>query len=463
MKILWLAASFALMVSCGKPASKGRDFSGQAAKAAGAGDDAGAASVPMAISLASFTEHVYKPVLSSDCSSCHATTWAPVPKSIKQTGEGAEAVTEIEVPESIESAHKSFLEIVNFSSYSGVELTRPVTKLAGGHNCSRASDTECAKVMTTAIKAWLDDLEKAGFKPTPAFHENSTALVPMSGATAGKGEVDTAFDVGAGVDTATIAAPWKMATDDPDGPLESYATTDDTQARNAGNAVAAQIVTFNLDAKTAGEYDMWVRVKSKSTNNVRVSVGVNNAGFTALTLPVTGTEWKWIPVTVTQNNVTRPVKATVAVGRVTFRVGFQDPGIRVSYVALTKRVADFDGEVFSRKYYEITVPLKVADVANASIVALVWDVTIADGSKSLGVKKLMIRSDVPLAIKGVKPLINGIHLINTGAYEIVDTVAGGPDPLKQTIQTGGSTATTWVADRTTDTLGFAFDAISKAP
>jgi hypothetical protein len=111
---------------------------------------------------------------------------------------------------------------------------------------------------------------------------------------------------------------------------------------------------------------------------------------------------------------------------------------------------------------DIAVPLKVAGVEGAKIVATVWEQTMEEGKRSLGVKQLRIVSPVPLHVKGIYPLINGLYSANHGTYTLVDTVAGGPDSTKQLISTGGSTASTWIADLKADKLSFAFDVIEVA-
>jgi hypothetical protein len=182
---------------------------------------------------------------------------------------------------------------------------------------------------------------------------------------------------------------------------------------------------------------------------------------------VTGADtWKWSQMFQAAANATVPTANpftfnVAAPGPIQLRVAQREGAVKINQIVITTK-PDFNGDQFTRTFMDITVPLKVAGVEGAKIIATVWENTVEEGKRSLGVKELKIVSPVPLHIKGIYPLINGIYSPNHGTYTLVDTVAGGPDATKSVISTGGSTASTWLADLKVDKLSFAFDVIEVA-
>ncbi len=405
--------------------------------------------VPVAASLTSFQTNVYEPILGPYCSSCHSETFAAKP--------GADGSS----PD-IERAHTEFLKRTNFNAFAGVDRTLPVSKMdwkTGGHNCWEAEAKKCYDKMSGAINAWLTDLAAAGYKPTPVKYPNTSEQVAFASATPVAIAIDQNNYVAQGVDKATLAAPFAMATDDADGPIKSYATSPDTTAPGGNNANQAQSITFNMDVKAPGTYYVWMRVKTKAAANSRFFIQAG-AGAVTPVAPGATTNWKWVQVTTTANNVTTPLSlAVTAAGAQPVKVFYRDPGARINMVVITQRKDDFNGDQFVNEYKEVKVPLKVAGADGAAIVATIWEQTKAEGKKSLGVTGLKIVSSAPLKVKNIKPLINGLFYSNHATYTIVDTVAGGAQPE---IKTGGSTASTWLADIGVDQLSFSFETLEVA-
>jgi hypothetical protein len=71
-------------------------------------------------------------------------------------------------------------------------------------------------------------------------------------------------------------------------------------------------------------------------------------------------------------------------------------------------------------------------------------------------------SPVPLHVKNIKPLINGLFYSNHATYTLVDTVAGADKPIIST-GAGASTASVWVTDKSVDKLSFSFEVLEVAP
>jgi hypothetical protein len=268
-----------------------------------------------------------------------------------------------------------------------------------------------------------------------------------------------------GVDKATLVAPFTMATDDVDGAIKAYATSPAAPRINNAPAAATQGIKFNLDVKAPGTYFVWARVKTDADASNEFFVRPNNGAAVAFIAPVTGKDtWKWAQMMIVQNNANTANPFTfnvAAAGVIPVDVLVREGAAKINQLVITTK-PDFNGDQFIRTFMDITVPLKVPGVEGASIVATVWENTVEEGKRSLGVKELKIVSPVPLHVKGIYPLINGIYSANHGTYTLVDTVAGGTDATKQVISTGGSTASTWLADLKVDKLSFAFDVIEVA-
>lgn len=406
------------------------------------GQPAPVANVPMAESLASFEANLYKPLLQPFCASCHGTTF---------------------VENDVSKAHAAFLTRAGFDKFAGIDQTLPVLKMKQSHNCWDGSTKVCVGLMQEKMDLWLKDLEFAGFKPTPVKYPNATDAVALKDNAAIALTIPGEYAF-AGVDKATLAAPFTMGTDDIDGAIKSYVTSPAGTVRAAA-ANNAQSLTFNLDAKVAGTYFVWARVKTEAEASNEFFVRANNGNGLAFIAPVTGKDtWKWAQMMVVANNANtvNPFTFNVAApGAIPMAVLFREATAKINQLVITTK-PDFNGDQFTNSFKDISVPLKVPGADGAKIVATVWENTTEEGKRSLGVKELKIISPVPLHVKGIYPLINGIFSANHGTFTLVDTTAGGPDATKSVINTGGATSSTWIADITLDKLSFSFDVIEVA-
>lgn len=467
-KFVFLGTLLGLLSGCGKAPSKpyaGTVASGQIDPITGqpiSDDGSPAASVsdlPMDASLAAFEAYVYGPILSQYCANCHAETFAPKAHEMGPDG------TLVASDDELAKAHSAFLARANFDAFAGVDQTLPVTKMDyknGGHNCWEAEPKKCYDKMVEAINLWLGELETAGYKPKPVQYPNATEGVMLSTAAPVSVTVDaTSYFVGSAEKLAALTAPWQMMKDDVDGPITSYITpaAGTAPAGNAAQAATAQI--FNMDIKAAGTYYVWARIKTPAGNMSRFFVGANGANGVVQT-PGQTTTWKWVQIMQGNANNRVPMQFTLAAAPaapVPMRVFLGDPGVKINTLVVTSRKDDFNGEQISNQYFDVKVPLKVAGADGAMIVATVWKMTDGEGKKSIGVKELRIESAVPLKVKNIKPLINDLYFSNHGTYTIVDTVAGGSDPV---IKTGGATSSIWLADLEKDKLSFSFEVLEVA-
>jgi len=408
----------------------------------------GVANVPMDVSLASFKANLYEPVLVPFCQECHATTF---------------------VDSNIEKAHLTFLEKSKLNNFPGVEQSFAVDKMKHAHNCWEGTTKACVDTMAAKVTLWLKDLEANGFKPTPVTYPNATGEIMLATAAPVNLTIpnDYAF---AGITGATLTG-YTMATDDVDGAIKSYATSPAAaRAAAAPNAAtpAVPFITFNLDVKAPGTYFVWARLKTEAATSNELWVSPTaGAAFQSFIAPVTGKDtWKWAQMFQAAANATVPTTTpftftVAAAGPIQLRVAQREGGVKINQLVVTTQTA-FNGDQFTRSFMDIVVPLKVPGVEGAKIIATVWENTMEEGKRSLGVKELRIDSPMPLHVKGIRPLINGLYNESHNTYTLVDTVAGGPDATKSVISTGGSTASTWLADLKVDKISFSFDLIEVA-
>jgi len=459
--ILALSSFVAMgLAGCGQPPSKpkgsiplgaspgGTDLDGDGIDDATGQPVATVTDIPMEVSLASFKANLYEPVLKPFCADCHHTTF---------------------VEDDVSKAHLAFLSRSDFDKFAGIDQTLPVLKMKQAHNCWDGATKTCIDMMTDKMKLWLADLEANGYKPKPVVYPNATGDILMNTAAPIALTIPTDYAF-AGLTGATLTG-YTLATDDVDGAIKNYATSPAAaRAGNAPNAAnpAVPFITFTLDAKVAGTYFVWARVKTAADTSNELWVSPTaGAAFASFISPVTGADtWKWSQMFQAAANATVPTANpftfnVAAPGPIQLRVAQREGAVKINQLVITTK-ADFNGDQFTRTFMDITVPLKVAGVEGAKIVATVWEQTMEEGKRSLGVKELKIVSPVPLHVKGIYPLINGLYSSNHGTYTLVDTVAGGPDLTKEVITTGGSTASTWIADLKADKISFAFDVIEVA-
>ncbi|MBC7660496.1 MAG: hypothetical protein H7249_12430 [Chitinophagaceae bacterium] len=401
--------------------------------------DANSKAVPMAISLASFKTNIYQPILIPYCTSCHQTTFAS---------------------SDIAAAHSAFLARVDLTKFDGVDKSLPVVKMKQGHNCWDATAKTCVTTMTDKMSLWLADLAKGGFTPTVSTYANLSSEVAM--ATTG---IPTSLPIpddysAAGIDKAMLAAPFTKDSNDIDGPIKTYATSPIATVALA-KANNAQAITFTLNAKSAGTYFVWARVKTPTSASKQFFVQANGKDTVPFLLPVTGSEWKWFQVMKTVNKVEGPYSFVAAAGAQSIKILFSQGGTSINQVVITTR-SDFNGELFSTPYYDVSVPLTIPGVTGASLIATVWQNSTDVGKKSIGVKHLKISSPVPLHIKGIYPLLNGAYNANQSSYKQIDAVAGGTDATKSFITSPDDAAAIWLADYAADKLSFGFDVLEVA-
>lgn len=409
------------------------------------GDGVGRGNIPVGLpplSVESFKANLYEPILQPYCEECHAETF---------------------VDSNLDNAHTNFLARVAFNRFTGVEQTPVVLKMKQSHNCWEGETQKCVDTLSQAIDRWLLDLDANGFKPSPPNYPYKTQPVPLSLAAPTTVAIDSTQYAGAGVETATLAEPFAKGTDDIDGSLTSYAMgkAGTPPIAAVGQAQAAQAVTFNVDVKAAGTYQIWARVKTPNAASNGFFARINNANVVFNT-PVTDVAWKWVQLTRNQNNQVQPITIQVNAPAVTpVPILFRNPGAKINYIALTQKTNGFDGEQFSNQFFDISVDLPIP---GAKIIATVWEKTTEEGKRSLGVKELRIESAKPIRVKTIYPLINGLFHANHGSYTLVDTIAGGSaERRQQVINTGGSNASTWLADIKKDELSFAFDVLEEIP
>lgn len=394
-------------------------------------------------SIEYFKEFVYEPIIGTSgtdgfCNRCHHAE---------------------EHHKTLEESHEYFLASDRVV-WNKLEASVTVDRVAKGHNCW----TDCvadAKALQAGLQEWLNKLEEDGFQiPEQEFGAKAGAVVPFIQATPHTLQLDPAMYMGGPITGATTANTWTaMQTGGNDGPLDTYvAAPAGGQARNANDA-AAGTAAFNINVPAAGEYFVWARVMlpDEDSNQFFLNDGANTVPFIG---DPTADTWGW-QLLQTDADEPEPLPIQLQAGAQTITMREAEGGARLSYLVVTPRM-DINLEVITVNLYDIEVDISDVAGTKASIVATIWEkAQEEDQTKTIGVTGLSLKSDKPLAIKGIYPLVNGRFEANQGIYKVVDGTFGGtaePD----LIETGGATGTTWLASFKQGTLGFAFDAISVA-
>ncbi len=436
-----------IQVSCKHPPKKISLTATQNLMRSGGDENGTEVPFPAEVSLSSFRQNIYEPLLKPYCRSCHSETFVSDPIAV---------------------AHSNFLTRMELNKFSNTSETLLVDKLRHNHNCWLDTGAKCASAMSDAIDLWLADLLKAGYKPSPELFAIQTAEIPFFGGQAIDIPIDDQQYAAASVEQAVLKTPFIKLPLTKEGRIKSYAVGQGGSSLDEEASILfadpSQTITFELDVKTSGSYSVYARVNTPKSDMNGFFISVNDQTLDFPT-PITGEDsWKWVQLTETlDDDTTQPVLVVVETpGKVQIPVIFKANGAKISYLVLNRKADEFNGEQFIVPYREIRVPLPVAD---SFLIATVWEPISAGKDKTyVGVRDLRIESPRPLHVKGIHPLINGVYYRNHGAYLLVDTVAGGSrERDKQLIQTGGSLSTTWIADLAVDRLSFAFDALEVSP
>ncbi|SMF28906.1 hypothetical protein [Pseudobacteriovorax antillogorgiicola] len=422
-----------LAVGCSKPPK----ISGSAGGAA-SGDQVPEVEGLPSESLELFTSNVYEPISGQFCNSCHH----------EESGHH----------ESAENSHNYFLE--RGADFTKVESSSTVVRVRGGHSCWGSDCNEDADILQAGIQAWLDELVARGFElPEQEFGAKAKATTAFADSTDHTLVVNPAEYMGGAISAATTTNTWATPVmDSPDGAINGYVTAPaGGNPRNANDA-AAGTAAYNIEVATAGVHYVWVRamLPDDDQNEFFVNDGAND--FTLIGDP-TVDQWAWRQL-MTEDDEPVPQEVTLAAGPQTITLREREGGARLSYVLVTPRM-DPNTEIFAVKLYDVEVDISDVAGTNASIIATVWEKAQGeDQKKVIGVKELRVKSDKPLTIKGIYPLIDNYYASSHATYSLVEGTFGTPEG--EVVATGGATGSTWLAEFATANLGFAFDSVSVA-
>jgi hypothetical protein len=436
-----LSASFS---ACGrKPKRPG----GSSAFASGANGEP----FPVQASLTAFEEQIYKPYYeSNNCAGCH---------EVHKVKEESHAYT-------VGSLLTGDSNDAGLIFFQAPEFSELYTRVLQKHNCG--SDDCTAEKVLAAINKWKAAIEATGYEiPLPSYPNTSeqSALSSAVDVNLSFNEQDVvAIAAGSGAGTGGFATP---QTNDVDGKVKTYiGTAARANPFNQGAAGAASTV-LSSQVNVAGDYYVWMRVKIASADANQMFVSASNNGNAVgafgnvqRALDPTGDDtWAWRQL---MDRDGEPLVASLTPGPFELSLQEETGGVNVNYVVLSSR-PDANLEQFVTSYKDVSVDISSVAGSKAKIVARIWEQSQEEGqSKAVGVSHLRIESAKPLQVKGIRPLVNGIFIKSHATYLFVDTTAGGSELSDQIIDTGGTTATTFLADITKDLLSFSFEEIGPA-
>lgn len=419
------------------------------------GGPGGSANFPVEASLQAYKKNLYDPIVQPNCAKCHH---APDHASLEESHEYM-----------LGSMLTGDKNDSGFIVFKAPEQSVLFKRVESNHNC--VSENCKGDVIKDAISKWAQELEKAGYKVDFPKYDNQTGDVAISNAK----PVEIAIDSSeyAFLSAAQATGAGTMATlvsGSGDGKLDQFFESPLlTNALGQGDA-AAGTVEFPIEVTQAGTYFLQARMNVPNDNENQMFFIVEQNGQEVFnssepTFEATGTAWAWNLIRDQNIDDDENNGAAIALeaGPATVRVQEGTGGTKVSFVVLTTR-PDPNLEQFITQYYELAVDIsKVSGVADSKLVATIWKRAQEDAEvKAVGVSSLRIESPEPLKVKGIKPVIGKIFDPSHSTFTVVDTVAGGSDPAKQTIDTGGASGSTWIADFSKDSIGFAFDEIGPA-
>lgn len=356
----------------------------------------------------------------------------------------------------LDASHRYVIEH-GWVKFERIKSSDAAVKVGGSHNCW-SDCLENSKALEDAFQAWLDAIVADGFQipeqDVGIKSANSTSFADTSDHTL---VLDPAIYLGGPISTATTNNTWAtIATDGNDGALSSYVVS--PPRNNPVAAGAGGTAAFNIDVPAAGTYYAFVRVKFPNDNQDLININAGNNNFD-LTGDPTNDEWGWRQA-MTGNDNDQPRQINLAAGPQTITVRERSGGASLSYLLISPQSSP-NMENLNLKFFDVEVDISDVAGTTASIIATIWPKAQGEEqNKVIGVKELRVKSDKPLAIRGIKPLINGFYNDNHATYTAVDGIFGTPDG--QVVETGGSTGSTWLGDISKDSLGFAFESISVA-
>lgn len=400
--------------SGGKGAGKGQgaggkgsdDADGDASGDGGSGAD-GDGDSPASLPLTeddAFAKTLH-PVLTKNCSSCHASFAAPL------FAQG-----------DVEPARLAILDSskVNFVA---PERSRLFLRLASdNHNCW-GECTENAATMKAAIEEWT----KLLLEINPKFLEEQTSnlVTPELNFQSAMARTPAAdpLTIVYEAETATLTAPMVLATDPANPNLRYLEVPTGTQGGTINNANANNAGTsvFNINLATAGTYKVWALLNAATADNNDFFIRVDAGNFEEWETPVTMADWAWA-----QANSDRgrdELKFDLAAGAHTIEIKRRDIATRIDKIAVTMNPL-FDGSQINTAPVQV-LRFDISEVAGKPNTFL--EVEVSDYSAAaFKVKRPTIVSEQALKVKDLRILVNGIYNPQHSSFNLVDVEVTPP-------------------------------------
>jgi len=271
--------------------------------------------------------------------------------------------------------------------------------------------------MEETVRAWLEQLVKAGKAPViePVLE---TAELMLSAATERDAATDTrtiALEAEAG----TVTAPMVMTAD----PMVSggqYVQVPTGAAINNPTQANAGFVTYQVDVKTAGSYNIWGLVNAPTAQANRFFVRVDAGAYSTWTLPVNNTMFTWNRVAV--NNV--PVAVNLTAGLHTLEVKRSRSATKLDIVAVTSDPA-FEGSTVRLGKVKI-LKFDLSDVLKQPNMFLEIEMQdYSDTAYKFRAPKILVGAG-SVHIKSLRVLVNGEFDPQHATYTLIDQTVAAP-------------------------------------
>jgi hypothetical protein len=357
-------------------------------------------------------------------------------------------------------AHDVILES-NKVDFKHVENSRIVQRVASDrHQCKDEDCTIAAKAFTEGINGWVAKINAEEEGPVLPLTTNLKFTDANDGILKADNPPGVIY---LEAETGTVKAPM-VAVAAPNAIKGSYIHTP-VGAINQNNAVTAATqetlgtLTFQIDVKVAGAYQVFGRVGSPIATTNSFYIKADNGALQTWQFPQTNDDLIWDkadPVVATGT----PISFNLTAGPHTFEVRQRRGRARIDALILTNDPLISPDNVSTGDEAIKRISYDIGDISGVPGAKL--HVFVADYSANAYVFRnptIELPGGAKVKVKNMKLLINGRYLPQHATYTVIDTEAAGPENILST------SALVALKDKgnADDEFSFEFEVLTKIP
>ena len=406
------------------------------------GDEGGSESEDPKDSVTAFGLELH-PHLKEYCGECHGKTQPP-----------------LFAQDNKKLAHDAIIES-NKVDFKNIENSRIVQRVATDkHQCKDEGCTSAAKAFTDGINAWVAKINAGEEGPVLPITSNLKFADATDGVLKANNPPGVIY---LEAETGTVKAPM-VAVAAPNAIKGSYIHTP-VGAINQDNAVTAATqaalgtLTFQIDVKVAGAYQVFGRVGSPIATTNSFYIKADAGALQTWQFPQTNDDLIWDkadPVVA----VGTPISFNLTAGAHTFEVRQRRGRARIDALILTNDPLISPDSVSPGDEAVKKISYDIGDLSGVPGAKL--HVFVADYSANAYIFRnptIELPEGAKVKVKNMKLLINGKYLPQHATYTVVDTEAAGPEKILST------SALVALKDKgnAEDEFSFEFEVLTKVP